>query len=53
MKVDLNKCGICGACVGVCPHHVFEISENSIEIKGICRECNNCTIVCPLGALID
>jgi len=52
MKVDLSKCGICGACVGVCPNNVLEILENCIEIKGKCYECNNCAFVCPLGAIV-
>ena len=53
MKIDLEKCGICGACVGVCPNNVFELLENCIKIKGTCEKCNNCIFVCPLGALSD
>jgi Fe-S-cluster-containing hydrogenase component 2 len=29
----------------------LEVGEKSPKIQGDCKNCGNCTIVCPLGAI--
>ncbi|HML04572.1 MAG TPA: 4Fe-4S binding protein [Methanobacterium sp.] len=51
MKLHSEKCGYCGACVGVCPHNSLELIENvAILNKDKCDDCGRCAIICPLGA---
>lgn len=51
MKFKADLCGYCGACVGVCPAHVLLLDSMQITILEGCTECNNCVLVCPLGAM--
>jgi len=52
MKVNYEKCGYCGACVGVCNCMALELIENRIVIYNEkCNNCKSCIIVCPLNAL--
>ena len=52
MKVNHEKCGYCGACVGVCNKLAIELIENTIVIDAEkCNSCKSCMIVCPLNAL--
>ncbi|MDK2790435.1 MAG: hypothetical protein PWP15_942 [Methanothermococcus sp.] len=52
MKVNHEKCGYCGACVGVCRNMAIELVENTIIIDDEkCKNCKLCAIVCPLNAL--
>ncbi|MBP2047011.1 4Fe-4S binding protein [Methanobacterium aggregans] len=52
MEFIHRKCGLCGACVVVCPSNLLELGENGIAVNGGCAECGNCSEVCPLGAII-
>jgi len=52
MNVNIEKCGYCGACVGVCNYFAIELIENKIKIyDDKCINCKSCLIVCPLNAL--
>jgi ferredoxin len=52
MEVSIEKCGYCGACVGVCNRLAIELIENTIIIDNEkCNNCGLCAIVCPLNAL--
>jgi len=52
MKVNVEKCGYCGACVGVCNKLAIELIENTITIDNEkCDSCKLCMFVCPLNAL--
>ncbi|MGF7119360.1 4Fe-4S binding protein [Methanobacterium oryzae] len=54
MKFDIERCGCCGACVGVCPNNSLELTENRIIIENDkCNDCGRCNIVCPLGAFLE
>ncbi|AEF95581.1 4Fe-4S binding protein [Methanotorris igneus] len=54
MKVNYERCGYCGACVGVCDKMAIELVENLIIINNEkCTNCKLCMIVCPLNALVD
>ena len=50
--VNRNKCGYCGACVGVCPKGALELEETIIRIDNTCTGCGVCAKICPVGAII-
>lgn len=53
LKHDAAKCTGCGACLDVCPHHVFVPSGNKVAIADLdgCMECGACQRNCPFGAI--
>ena len=48
-----DKCKGCGVCIDVCPHDVFEMTDDKVRIKNKdgCMECSACVINCPFSAL--
>ena len=53
LRLDVETCIGCGACVDVCPHGVFRIESGKarIEARGACMECGACALNCPAAAL--
>ncbi len=52
LKLDLDKCMLCGGCVPVCPLQVITCYATTLEIMlDDCNECGECIKVCPVGAL--
>ena len=52
LKVNSEKCDICGTCVAVCPVDAIEVWEFKVEIDNEkCINCNKCLIVCPVKAI--
>ncbi|RMG83156.1 MAG: 4Fe-4S dicluster domain-containing protein [Chloroflexi bacterium] len=52
IAVDRDTCGICGACVPVCPPDVITLHDNMLEVDNSgCTECMKCVKVCPVSAL--
>ncbi len=53
IKIDKEKCIMCGACIDVCPGMVFEDSSGSMEAKYQkgCIKCYHCVGVCPVEAV--
>ena len=55
LTLDADKCVGCGLCEIVCPHGVFEMSENEKRVfiadKDACIECGACSLNCPTKAL--
>ncbi len=51
ITVDRDRCGYCGACVGVCPVGAIELAETRLLISEACFDCGLCLAACPLGAL--
>ncbi|MEI7826568.1 MAG: 4Fe-4S binding protein [Euryarchaeota archaeon] len=51
IKVNIDKCGHCGACVSVCPTNSITLIESCLEIADTCTACETCVTICPVGAL--
>jgi len=51
IEVRADRCGYCGACVGVCPVGAIELEETRLLINEACVDCDLCLAACPVGAL--
>jgi digeranylgeranylglycerophospholipid reductase len=51
ITVMVDRCGYCGACVGVCPVGAVELAETRLLISEACFDCGLCLAACPVGAL--
>jgi len=51
IKVKIDRCGYCGACVGVCPVGAIELAETRLLVSEACSDCGLCLAACPVGAL--
>jgi ferredoxin len=52
VKVDMDKCMGCGACVDTCPVSALEIVGDKVKCdEDTCVDCGACTGVCPVEAL--
>ncbi len=52
IRIDADKCDLCGTCLGVCPENVMTLTlhELIIDQEG-CTDCSKCVWVCPVRAL--
>ena len=54
MKVDMEKCLRCGACVGTCYETAIRLYESGIVFyMDVCVQCSSCLLVCPVGAISE
>jgi NAD-dependent dihydropyrimidine dehydrogenase PreA subunit len=53
LKLDVDKCTGCRACLEVCPHAVFEMENKHSRIVDLdaCMECGACALNCETEAL--
>ena len=52
IRIDWQKCDLCGTCVAVCPVDCMELTETRLSIDHeICTRCELCIRVCPMQAL--
>jgi NAD-dependent dihydropyrimidine dehydrogenase PreA subunit len=51
MKVDLEKCKGCGACVQDCPLGAIHLKQKKAVVDGPCSHCGACVRICPEQAL--
>jgi len=51
ITVKADRCGYCGACVGVCPVGAIKLAETRLLINETCVDCGLCLAACPVGAL--
>lgn len=54
LTLNQEKCCGCAMCVQVCPHNVFILNGEKVQIdaKDSCMECGACAGNCPTGALL-
>ncbi len=54
IKIDVDTCIGCGACVNVCPVELFKLIDDKAQIKGDqneCVLCMACETSCPVGSI--
>jgi len=52
IKIDENKCGLCGLCLNICSYNAITIESDKISIdKFKCKGCGTCASVCPTNAI--
>ncbi len=53
VKISLDACIGCGACVGVCPVGALSMNDDSKSVcdEGLCIDCGACVSVCPTEAI--
>lgn len=53
VKVDVNTCVGCGACVGVCPVEALSLNGDGKAQcdEGTCIDCGACMGTCPTEAI--
>ena len=52
IKINEEKCGLCGLCVESCPYNAIIIEGDKINIDRFkCKGCGTCVSVCPTNAL--
>jgi len=51
-RVDADRCGLCGMCVGTCPARAMNDSSGEVRIDlRRCIRCYCCQEICPEGAI--
>ena len=51
IKVIVEKCDACEACVEVCPTEAITVDEHAVVDNEECIDCEACIDECPTGAL--
>ncbi|MBU4445066.1 4Fe-4S binding protein [bacterium] len=52
IRIDKNRCDLCGTCISVCPVDCIEMTETELSIDEIvCIDCDACVKICPFAAL--
>ena len=53
LQVQREQCVGCGNCVQVCPHRIFSLTAEGLQIseRDLCMECGACARNCPVQAI--
>lgn len=52
MKIDITECGVCEACIDVCPLGLIKKKGYKMTVKKGCDKCGECLEVCPTECII-
>ena len=52
IKIDNNKCNLCGECIPSCPFEAMDQVGDVIEISAACKMCKLCIKACPTSAIV-
>ena len=52
IRIDLDKCTGCGACIASCPFGLLEIKDDKVYVKDGCTLCGACKESCVFEAII-
>ena len=51
VKIDKEKCNLCGQCINMCIMRQIKIENKVIFVNHECYECLNCVMICPQDAI--
>jgi electron transfer flavoprotein alpha subunit len=51
IKIDCEKCALCGSCITACPFGLLEEIDGQIRVKDGCTNCGACRDACNLEAI--
>lgn len=51
VKVNVNECVACGACVNACPFGAISMKDDKAAIGDACTSCGACVDTCPVKAI--
>jgi electron transfer flavoprotein alpha subunit len=52
LKIDSEKCVMCGNCVSACPFNALDVADDKIVVKEGCTLCGACKDTCAYDAII-
>ncbi len=52
LKIDREKCVMCGNCVSACPFNALDVENEKIIVKDNCTLCGACKDACAYDAII-
>ncbi|NLN72228.1 MAG: 4Fe-4S binding protein [Thermoplasmatales archaeon] len=53
VKVIVDECVGCGACVDVCPQDAIVVDDVAVIDNDKCVECGACVDECPSNAIVE
>jgi ferredoxin len=51
VKIDKEKCTVCGACAEICPVDAIKVDDVAIVDENECIDCGTCVEECPVDAI--
>ena len=51
IRINHEKCTLCGTCIESCPFNALEIQDGKVEVNAACKLCKLCIKTCPEGAI--
>ncbi len=52
ISIQLEVCGMCGACVAVCRANALFLHNTALCVSELCNGCGSCVRICPLRAIV-